>query len=93
MNLRKEARGRECQIRIPYICNGDPDTVVLCHLPLGAMVGKSLDIHAAYGCSACHDAFDGRSNTDYPTELLKLSLHEAVIRTQKILVEEGKIRV
>ena len=93
MNLRKEARGRECQIRIPYICNGDPDTVVLCHLPSGAMGGKSLDIHGAYGCSACHDAVDGRSNTDYPPELLKLWLHEAVIRTQKILVEEGKIRV
>ncbi|EJM1279149.1 DUF1364 family protein, partial [Escherichia coli] len=25
-NLRKEARGRECQVRIYGICNGNPET-------------------------------------------------------------------
>ncbi len=23
-NLRKEARGRDCQVRIPGVCNGNP---------------------------------------------------------------------
>ena len=32
INYRKEARGRDCQIRIPGVCSGDPSTVVLCHL-------------------------------------------------------------
>ena len=30
-NLRKEARGRECQVRIYGICNGNPETTVLAH--------------------------------------------------------------
>ncbi|TBL26445.1 DUF1364 family protein, partial [Escherichia coli] len=30
-NLRKEARGRECQVRISGICNGKPETTVLAH--------------------------------------------------------------
>jgi Protein of unknown function (DUF1364). len=25
-NLRKEARGRECQVRIYGVCNGNPET-------------------------------------------------------------------
>ncbi len=28
-NLRKEARGRECQVRIYGVCNGNPETTVL----------------------------------------------------------------
>lgn len=28
-NLRKEAKGRECQVRLPGICNGNNETVVL----------------------------------------------------------------
>ncbi|MEI9716942.1 nuclease domain-containing protein, partial [Moellerella wisconsensis] len=27
-NLRKEAKGRECQVRIPSVCNGNSETVV-----------------------------------------------------------------
>ncbi len=30
-NLRKEARGRECQVRIYGVCNGNPETTVLAH--------------------------------------------------------------
>ena len=29
VNLRALARGRECQVRIPGICNRDPATTVL----------------------------------------------------------------
>lgn len=90
--LRKLARGRECEIRLPGICNGDPDTVVLCHLPGGGMGAKSHDLHAAYGCSACHAVVDGHSNSDYPKELLKLWFLDAVIRTQQILIREGVIK-
>ena len=31
MNLRKLAKGRDCQVRLPGICNGNPETVVLAH--------------------------------------------------------------
>ncbi len=34
-NLRKEARGRECQVRIYGVCNGNPETTVLAHYRIG----------------------------------------------------------
>ncbi|ENA3462300.1 DUF1364 family protein, partial [Yersinia enterocolitica] len=53
VNLRKEARGRECQIRIPGVCNGNPETVVLTHYRLAGTCGtgiKPTDEQAAWGC-------------------------------------------
>lgn len=32
--LTKAARGRECQVRIPGVCNGNPETTVLAHYRL-----------------------------------------------------------
>ncbi|EFO2125822.1 hypothetical protein DP030_24335 [Escherichia coli O106] len=33
-DLRKAARGRECQVRIPGVCNGNPETIrIECHMP------------------------------------------------------------
>jgi len=90
-NLRKEAKGRECQIRIPVICNGNPDTTVLCHLPGGGMGYKQNDLFGAWGCSSCHDAVDGRVIVKQTIDLLMLWHHEAVIRTQQILMDEGKL--
>ncbi len=88
-NLRQSARGRECQVRIPGICNHNPETVVLAHIG-GAGIGrKSDDIHGAFCCSACHDAIDGRSNTEYHRSALKLLHLEGVVRTQEIWRREG----
>lgn len=42
-NLRKEARGRECQIRIPGVCNGNPETVVLTHYRLAEPAAPELN--------------------------------------------------
>lgn len=87
------ARGRECQIRIAGVCNHNPETVVLCHLPGGGMGMKRHDFMAAYGCAACHDAVDGRVKTDEPTWLIRLWFYEAVFRTQQILLDEGLIKI
>ena len=58
------------------------------------MGAKSHDLFgAAHGCYTCHDVVDGRTHSDYPKELLKLWLHEAVVRTQMILLDEGKIKI
>jgi hypothetical protein len=98
MNLRKEAQGRECQIRIPSICNGNPETVVLAHLNNKRLFGvgtgqKVPDIFGAWACSACHDAVDGRYKgyTDYHYKDMERLHSEGVFRTQSILLEEGKI--
>ncbi|MFT5766762.1 MAG: hypothetical protein ACI9DH_000581 [Halioglobus sp.] len=89
-NLRKEARGRECQIRIPGVCNGNPETTVLCHLGGGGMGRKQPDLLGAWGCSSCHDAVDGRLRTNDDWQLY---FHDGIFRTQQILIEEGLINV
>lgn len=90
-NLRKAAKGRECQIRIPGVCCGDNETTVLCHLGGGGMGRKRHDIHGAIGCYLCHDVCDGRRRADIPQDILKLWFLEAVIRTQEIWIDEGLI--
>ena len=92
-NLREVARGRECQIRIPGVCNGNPETTVLCHLPSRGMGTKSHDLHGAWGCSDCHDCVDSRQTNNWSPELIKLWFLEGVIRTQERLIAEGLIDV
>jgi len=91
--LREHARGKPCQIQIFGVCNGNPETTVLCHLPSGSMGMKADDIHAAIGCNACHDAVDGRRSVmGYtPNEVTMLFL-EGVIRTQKLWIKEGLLK-
>ena len=94
--IRRSAQGQECQIRIPGVCNGNPETTVLCHLPGGGMGGKMSDIHAAYGCSECHDYVDGRKNNKefrYSGKVLKVYFYEGVFRTQEILLRDGLIKI
>ena len=56
---RDAARGQDCTLRIPFHCNGNPETTVLCHSNRGAdgkgMGIKASDDRAAFGCSSCHD--------------------------------------
>ncbi|WP_440863606.1 DUF1364 domain-containing protein [Symbiopectobacterium purcellii] len=63
-NLGKEARGRECQVRIPGICNGNAETVVLAHYRMSGICGigmKPDDLFGAWTCSSCHDKIDRRT--------------------------------
>lgn len=58
--LRASAAGEVCTLAIPGVCNGNPETSVLCHAPseIKGMGNKSHDFHAAIGCNDCHDALD-----------------------------------
>ncbi len=62
--IRKAARGQDCTIQLPGVCNGDPATTALCHsnsLADGKGMGlKAPDTAAAFGCSACHAVLDGQ---------------------------------
>ncbi|MBG2842906.1 DUF1364 domain-containing protein [Proteus mirabilis] len=94
-NLRKEARGRECQIRIPGVCNGNSETVVLAHYRMSGICGTGIkpnDIFGAWAYSACHDESDRRTHY-VDAEYAKQCHLEGVIRTQDILIKEGKIKV
>ena len=93
MNLRKEARGRNCMIRIPGICNHNPETTVLAHLNGGGLAMKRPDAIGSWACSACHDEVDGRTQiTRLDGELLRLMFLEGIVRTQEALISEGKLK-
>lgn len=96
-NLRKAARGRECTVRIPGHCNGNPETSVLAHYRLAGTCGtgcKPDDTQGAIACSACHDLIDGRKRTtDYTRDELRLMHAEGVIRTLAIWKKERLLKV
>ena len=94
-DLRKEARGRECQIRIPSVCNGNPETTVLAHWRMAGITGmsqKAPDILGAWSCSSCHDAIDRRGHMDLERDYVRLAHAEGIMRTINALVREGKIK-
>jgi hypothetical protein len=89
VNLRQQAKGRECQMRWPGTCNHNPETVVLAHYRLSGISGmgmKSPDEIAGWLCSECHRLAD----TDKSPEV-QLAFAQAVFRTQATLLREGKI--
>lgn len=91
--IRNSARGQQCQVRMPVVCNRNPETVVLAHVGKGSGMGQKCDdIHATYACSACHDVIDGRVRIGDP-RINRLYAYEAMVRTQKLLLEQELIQV
>ncbi|MCU7840873.1 MAG: DUF1364 domain-containing protein [Candidatus Thiodiazotropha sp. (ex Troendleina suluensis)] len=90
-NLRKEARGRPCQVRVPGICKGDPATVVLAHLNGGGGAMKHHDLHGAWACYECHQWLDVEYTKTASRDERDLNHLQGVIRTQQILIKEGKL--
>lgn len=89
MNLRREAIGRECQIRLPG-CQSEP--CCLCHwrqIDISGMGTKSPDQLGAWGCHHCHSIVDTKGRGDSEAQL---DFAKAVFRTQAILIREGKIQ-
>ena len=96
MSLRDQAKGRNCTCRAPGICKNNTETVVLCHTnetraAAGGMGLKPPDMLGFYACNACHDLADGRVKTNYTIAEKRLMEYQALIRTQRILLDEGKI--
>ena len=90
MNLRNEARGRDCQIRLVNVCNFQPETTVLAHLRMVGISGmgvKSPDIFGAHACSACHLAVDSSKDPE-----IVIAFLQGVIRTQALLIKEGILK-
>ncbi|KZN64039.1 hypothetical protein N473_15720 [Pseudoalteromonas luteoviolacea CPMOR-1] len=93
--IRESAKGKECQVRLPGICNHDSSTVVLAHVGGGSGIAQKCDdIHSTYICSACHDVIDGRAGPVLLSEVtIRLYTLEAMIRTQRIFLKLGLIQV
>lgn len=101
MNLRKEAKGRMCTVQIFGVCNKDPETSVLAHLNVPGLNTKAHDLHGCIACSSCHAWLDYDYARYYRTKDGILGIYtvqerdlehlKAVIKTQKIWIEEGFI--
>ena len=95
MNLRKEARGRACTVRLEGICNHNSETVVLGHIRVAGVSGmglKSPDLLGAWACSACHDEIDGRTHkSGLSRDELRLAHYDGMARTIMQLHKEGLI--
>jgi hypothetical protein len=95
VNLRKEAKGRGCMVRIFGICNHNSETVVLAHIRIAGVSGmgmKSPDLIGAWACSACHDELDGRTRRSGLTrDELRLAHYDGMARTIMQLHKEGLI--
>lgn len=93
IDLRKEAKGRECQVRLLGICNFNSETVVLAHYRMAGINGvgmKPSDLAGAWCCSSCHDEIDRRTRY-MPADEARLAHAEGVIRTLVQLEREGKL--
>lgn len=89
MNLRQLARGKACCLRIPGVCNRNPETVVLAHINTiwKGVALKSPDICAVRACSSCHDYVG-----DMATPEMRLLALDGLLRTLKAYTEEGVIQ-
>lgn len=97
MNLRKLARGKECQVRIPGVCNHNNETTVLAHLRMAGITGagqKAPDLLGSWCCSACHAEIDGQQaqQTTLSYEALRLAHLEGIMRTQYELIKAGVVK-
>jgi len=95
VDLRNNARGRDCMVMLPGICNHRSETVVLAHVRLSGVTGvgqKAPDLLGAWCCSACHDEVDRRTSMLDRDKAL-LWFYEGVLRTQNELIKLGLIKV
>lgn len=97
--ITKSAKGQQCQIRIPNVCNHNPETVVWCHANGSAagkgIGGKSPDELGAYGCFACHNLYDRRTRPPegMTRDYVELCFWEGHARSLIILKEKGLLGV
>ncbi|HAW8060225.1 TPA: DUF1364 family protein [Escherichia coli] len=87
-------KAKVCQVRIPGVCNGNPETSVLAHIRLTGLCGtgtKPPDLIATIACSACHDEIDRRTHFVDAAYAKECAL-EGMARTQVIWLKEGVIK-
>lgn len=82
-------------IRVPTVCNGNPDTTVLCHIRMIGLSGtgiKAPDVLATFGCSDCHAVCDGQRKSAYTDDERRLMLLEGMARTQYWLIKHEHLK-
>ena len=98
--ITKSARNEPCLVRIPNVCNGNPETTVFAHNNGAGMGRKSVDgglDEGGYACSNCHTWLDGGYVNDKrftaTRETRDLYHHECAMRTRAKLIDKGLIKI
>lgn len=86
------ARGQECQLRFPG-CSYKPEETVFAHLDGAGSGTKHQNIHGAYSCQNCHDVIARLKNIGWSWDKILLRLHEAVIQTQILMIQNGILKL
>lgn len=92
--ITRSANGKRCQIRLPGVCTDR--NVVWCHA-IGQAAGKGIgmkvpDLLGAYGCQECHDVYDRRVFVKHLNRMeIELAFYEGVMRSQRILIDDGVV--
>lgn len=94
-SLRKFAKGQDCALRIPNICNHNPETVVGAHVKpqgFGAMGSKPSDLFIVHACSGCHAFIDRNyANMGWTRQEVEVELFRALIETQERALSAGLV--
>lgn len=91
--ITKSAKGEDCTLRL-YECNGNNETVVLCHIGGNRGMGiKCADYFAIYACSSCHDVIDGRVTSKMISINIESEKLRALEETQGKLISKGLLNV
>lgn len=80
--VRDSAEGETCTLRLGC-CNGDIQTTILAHIRQFGWAGvaqKPADFLTFYACSACHDAFDGRTRDPWGWDDVMRAHGETLLR-------------
>ncbi|PSW05533.1 DUF1364 domain-containing protein [Photobacterium lipolyticum] len=93
--LTQAAKGQQCSVQIMGVCNFNPETVVLAHLPSSrhGLSRKGSDHIACFACSDCHDRIDGRVLYDWQPGEKERYMYEALCETLERLVDMELITV
>lgn len=93
--LRDSSKDKPCTFQIVGTCNYNWATTVPCHVPdeSHGMALKATDLALADGCSACHDAVDGRVPCPEYSEHKDFYLRRAMLRTWGRWLDEGLIKI
>lgn len=94
--LLDSARGEDCTMQIPGVCNHNPETTVAAHSNKGyhgkGMGQKADDCFIAYLCSECHAALDGQRGADSYLAA-EYAFDRARDKTLRRMLDKGVLKV
>jgi hypothetical protein len=91
--LRDSAKGQQCMVRLPGICNFMNETTVLAHLNGGGAALKKDDVQGAFACFECHREADGATRRIKDRDYVELAFRQGVERTQQYWLHNGFIKI